>query len=94
MSRMDTGKVTGDPLESIPAAAKNWMPRRDILTFREEHKDDLEVRLSYEDLYREIDLSRVDNPPEEEVASSVEMNTNNTGKIWVTRIRMKQAPEL
>ena len=90
MSRMDTGKVTGDPLEYILCGGEELMPRRDILTFREEHKDDLEVVFSsYEDLYREIDLSRVDNPPEEEVASSVEMNTNNTG-TYATRIRMKQ----
>lgn len=90
MSRMDTGKVTGDPLEYILCGGEELMPRCDILTFREEHKDDLEVVFSsYEDLYREIDLSRVDNPPEEEVASSVEMNTNNTG-TYATRIRMKQ----
>lgn len=90
MSRMDTSKITGDPLEYILCGGEELMPRRDILTFREEHKDDLEVVFSsYEDLYREIDLSRVDNPPEEEVASSVEMNTNNTG-TYATRIRMKQ----
>ena len=90
MSRMDTGKVTGDPLEYILCGGEELMPRCDILTFREEHKDDLEVVFSsYEDLYREVDLSRVDNPPEEEVASSVEMNTNNTG-TYATRIRMKQ----
>ncbi len=91
MDRIDLSKVTGDGPEYILCGGEELMPREDIIEFAEKHKNEIEVVFStYDELLDDcIDLSEVDNPPENEIASSVEMNTNNTG-VYATRIRMKQ----
>ncbi len=91
MDRMDLSKVTGEGAEYILCGGEELMPREDIIEFAERHKNEVEVVFStYDELLEDsIDLSKVDNPPENELASSVEMNTNNTG-VYATRIKMKQ----
>ena len=91
MDSMDLSKIKGEGPEYILCGGEELMPRDDILEFAREHKNEIDVEFSsYDELVRDtIDLSKVDNPPEEEVASTVEMNTNNTG-VYATRIKIKQ----
>lgn len=91
MDSMDISQIKGEGSEYILCGGEELMPREDILEFAKEHKGEIDVEFSnYDELMRDtIDLSKVDNPPEDEIASAVEMNTNNTG-VYVTRIKIKQ----
>lgn len=68
------------------------LPTDNIIKWAEENKDNYGIEFvpfgHYEKYYKNY-LDNVDNPPQEEIFESPELNPNNTG-TFVTRIKIKQ----
>lgn len=85
--------VQGDwPAGYVSVASEEGLPNPEIIEWARSMSDRYDVRFAVQDdAYPWLKdwIDRVDDPPEELVHPSVELNPNNTG-VFVTRIKTKQ----